>query len=58
MSLFEAQRTEEEVDELANLAFEIKDEIGSRYPGMSYEDGITNTIDWLRGHSDNPLEEN
>jgi hypothetical protein len=52
-------RTEEEIEDLLATAYEVKDEGGSRYPGMSFEDGITETLEWIKGdREENPLEEN
>ena len=27
---------------------------GSRWPGMTYEDGVRATLDWVRGDTDQP----
>ena len=44
-------RSKEEIDRVLDWAIEGQDQ-GSRFPGMSYEDGIRETIDWLTGYSD------
>jgi len=50
-------RTENEVDEIRNEACEGMDS-GSKYPGMTYEDGIDAIIRWLLGETDDhPFEE-
>lgn len=50
-------RSEAEIDEVLNKASEAFDE-GSKYPGMSYEDGIRAFAEWLFGDTnDNPFEE-
>ena len=50
-------RTEEEINDVLNKAVEGVDG-GSKWPGMSYEQGVQETIDWLTGNSDhNPMEE-
>ena len=50
-------RTQTEIDKQLNLVMEGIDE-GSKYPGMSYEDGILAMYDWLTGQSDDaPMEE-
>ena len=41
-------RTDEEIARVENWAMKGVDE-GSRYPGMSYEQGIADTLAWLRG---------
>ena len=30
---------------------------GSHYPGMTYEQGIRDVLDWLSGNGDNPSDE-
>ena len=44
-------RNDEEIARVENWAVEGVDE-GSHYPGMSYEQGIMDTIAWLRGDSE------
>ena len=44
-------RTEDEIARVENWAIEGFDE-GTRYPGMSYEQGIMDTLLWLRGDND------
>lgn len=52
-------RTENEIEDVIATAYEIKDEIGSKWPGMSYEDGVITTLDWIKGERDeHPFEEN
>ena len=48
-------RTQNEIDELRADACEQMNE-GSKFPGMSYEDGIIAVIDWLDGQ-ENPMED-
>ena len=51
------KREDAEVDALLNQCIEQEAEGGSKFPGMTYEQGITAGIDWLLGHADgNPLE--
>lgn len=52
--MFEAERTEEELDEQWSLAVENP----SIWPGMSYADGVKATIEWIRGDRDEgPMED-
>ena len=44
-------RTNEEIARVENWAVEALDE-GSRYPGMSCEQGIMDMLMWLRGDSE------
>lgn len=51
------KRTEEEINELLNKCSEAEEEGASRYPGMTYEEGIHAAIDWMLGYNDdNPLD--
>jgi hypothetical protein len=50
-------RSREQIEELENWAVEGQGK-GTRYPGMSYEDGIVDTLNWLTGVTDTgPHEE-
>lgn len=44
-------RSEDEINRVENWAVEGIDQ-GSRYAGMSYEQGIVDTLNWLRGDDD------
>lgn len=51
-------RTEDEIGRVENWAVEGFNN-GSRYPGMSYEQGVMDAIQWLRGDNDHaPDDEN
>lgn len=51
-------RSDDEVDEQLNLAAEGVDG-GSRWPGMSYEQGVEAALRWMAGQADEkPMEEN
>lgn len=57
MSTPEVKRTQEEIDEVLNKAADGMDD-GSKWPGMSYEQGVDAAIRWLTGESeDNPMDE-
>jgi hypothetical protein len=45
-------RTNEEIDDVLNRCNEKVDEGGSRFFGMTYEQGIVAGIDWLLGNTD------
>lgn len=50
-------RSDEDIDNLLNECVEAEDS-GSKYPGISYEEGIRAAIDWLIGDDDvHPLED-
>lgn len=47
------QPTEKEIDEQANKAHEVIDDPNNRgFFGQSYEEGVINTINWMRGDYD------
>lgn len=47
--------SEKEVYEVLDKCSEAS-ENGSAYPGMSYEDGLRDAINWMNGDEENPLE--
>lgn len=50
-------RTDEEIADCTARAIESKDEHGTRWPGMSFEEGVIAALDWLTGESDDhPME--
>jgi len=42
-----------EIDEVMDWCHEAEDE-GTHYPGMTYEQGIKDTLYWLSGNADAP----
>jgi hypothetical protein len=49
-------REQSEIDEQINRAAEAADS-GSRWPGMSYEEGVDSALSWVCGLSDEaPME--
>lgn len=44
-------RTEQEIARVENWAFAGLDE-GTRYAGMTYEQGLIDMLEWLRGDTD------
>ncbi len=54
----EVARTDDEINDLRNDVADRINEGGSRYPGMSYENGIEEALSWLLGESeDHPYAE-
>lgn len=43
----EIQRKPEEIDQLLNECQDKTNEGGSKFPGMTYEQGIVEAIEWL-----------
>lgn len=51
-------RPENEIDEAINQAVEQEDEGGTKWPGMSYEQGVSAALRWATGQSDeHPMAE-
>lgn len=40
--------SEEEIDDLLNKILEITSHEGTRFQGMSYEQGVEDAIEWMR----------
>lgn len=48
--------TENEIDNLLNECME-KEELGeTKYPGMTYEQGVKAALEWVQGYGENPLD--
>lgn len=57
MSSQKIVRTDDEVDTVIEECYNSEAE-GSKFPGMSYEQGVKAGIEWLVGDSDqNPMED-
>lgn len=46
-----------EIDDVLNQCAEAADNGVSKYPGMSYEQGIEAAICWLQGDGSNPMKD-
>ena len=58
MSIFNTVRTNDEVQALEGEVMESINSGGSRFPGMSYEEGVEATLRWLQdGTWDHPYPE-
>lgn len=44
--------TQEQIDEAINQATEQEDEGGSKWPGMTYEQGVSAALRWASGETD------
>ena len=49
--------SENEVNDVLNRCADQTDEGGSRWPGMSYEQGVEAAIRWMQGDGENPMDE-
>lgn len=51
-------RSQREIDEQLNLAVDQTMEGSSKWPGMTYEDGVENALRWVTGETDEaPMED-
>lgn len=56
--MYEIERSNAEINNLIGQCAEQSGKGGSRFPGMTYEDGIRAAIDWITGDVDDaPLPE-
>ncbi|MBO7322163.1 MAG: hypothetical protein J6U51_01075 [Bacteroidales bacterium] len=56
MKTYEIARSDEQIDELYDKALDAL--YSSKFPGMTYEQGIRYTLAWILGESDdNPLDD-
>jgi hypothetical protein len=46
------QRSESEIDDVRNEVVDLIDEGSSKFPGMSYEEGVENALSWVFGERD------
>jgi len=54
----EVKREEQEVNDLLNKCVDSEDEGVTKYPGMTFEQGIRAGIEWLTdGAANHPLED-
>ena len=47
--MYRIKRTDEEIDAIISACMEKEDEGGSRYPGMTYEQGLKEALMWIVG---------
>ena len=50
-------KSEEEIDELLNQCVDSEETGESKYPGMTYEQGIKAALEWVQGYGEHPLED-
>jgi hypothetical protein len=49
--------SDEEIDDVLNGCMEAENSGSSKWPGMSYEQGVAAAIRWMRGEEQNPLDD-
>jgi hypothetical protein len=58
VTVYEIKRTTKQIDDLISKCWDQENEGGSKYPGMTFEQGIKEAIDWITGNQDEtPLED-
>ena len=53
----ETKRTQEEIDDLFDRCVESENRNESAYSGMTYEQGVKATLDWLFNDMEHPLDD-
>ena len=48
---------ENEINDVLNQCVESENEGESRWPGMTYEQGVEAAIEWMQGDGPNPMED-
>ena len=51
-----AEPTETEINEVLDKCAQACNE-GSKFPGMSYEEGVKYAIEWMHGEGDHPFDD-
>lgn len=49
--------SEEAMDEVLNQCVESEEEGASKWPGMTYEQGVKAALEWVQGYGANPMED-
>lgn len=58
VSAYLLARTDAEIDGVLNLVGDQIDQGTTKFPGMTYEDGLRTGIDWITGlYDDNPMDD-
>lgn len=55
--MYKLIRSEDEINDLLNEVAEVKDAKGTKFRGMTYEDGIESAIRWLLEGADYPMND-
>ena len=56
--MYRVEKEEQEIDDVLNKCDEQEDLGSSKWPGMTYEQGVAQGIRWVLGHWDtNPMED-
>lgn len=49
--------SEEEINDVLNKCTESEEEGASRWPGMTYEQGVKAATEWMQGYGENPMQD-
>lgn len=49
-------RTRQEIDDVREKCLDSLED-GTQYPGLSYEEGVLDAIEWLEYNGENPVDE-
>jgi hypothetical protein len=48
--------TEDQINDVLNQCSEAADEGRSKFPGMTYEQGVEAGVKWMQGDGNNPMD--
>ncbi len=48
---------ESEINDVLDSCMDSEDEGGSKWPGMTYEQGVSAAVNWMTGDGNNPMED-
>ena len=58
MNRYRIERTDEEINDVLDACMDQEGKGGSRWPGMTYEDGVSEAIQWIIGQTEgNPMQD-
>ena len=52
----EIRVTEEQLDAVVDVCIEAEENGTTKWPGMTYEQGVKAALEWVQGYGEHPLE--
>ena len=49
--------TQDEINSVIDWSAKSEEEGSSKYPGMTYEQGVRAALEWINGYGENPSDE-
>lgn len=57
ISIMEIRVTEEQLDAVVGVCIEAEENGTTKWPGMTYEQGVKAALEWVQGYGEHPLED-